>query len=475
MGGFVTIIKDSTAVLADNQLVALTDVAEYLGTDSHATGRADAVAPNLGQSLSATETRHALIGRKKMPRHLTGKLFPAVTEFLQEAAGFGVFFVERGQNDVYFLSHPLDVGRSGREFGIERFTLLHPLYYVGFQRADVFTSCVNLAQNGCIFLLVLDPSFVSLKLLVVLLGGGQFGFKLLAVFEGSFVLALQLQELGRMLFEFGFCLVPLFRYSQKPVRRTLYLDVEFLELNELTQFRAHRVPPFFQGRVYYIDCPFSSFHVSVIPLIVVRRTCLGYNSGQVAARVDNLIEVRASQPWRSLSMKLLVTLLIAIALAVPASSMRGDQAEGTPTAAPGASKSLPPIKLQDFDGNDVPSDQFKGNIMVLDFWATWCVPCIAEIPALNRLQEKYGAQGVKVLGVTLASGDATEVKPFVGRHKMKYTVLMGDDDQVYDLNVVAFPTTYVVTRDMKVFSRYIGASSTKAARLEADIQKLLGN
>jgi hypothetical protein len=73
----------------------------------------------------------------------------------------------------------------------------------------------------------------------------------------------------------------------------------------------------------------------------------------------------------------------------------------------------------------------------------------------------------------MASGDAAEVKPFVGRNKMKYTVLMGDDDQVYDLNVVAFPTTVVVTRDMKVFRRYIGASPTKAAELEADIQKLL--
>lgn len=172
-------------------------------------------------------------------------------------------------------------------------------------------------------------------------------------------------------------------------------------------------------------------------------------------------------------MKLFLTLVIACALAMPVLSMQGDQVEGTATAPPGNSKSLPPINLQDFDGKAVPSDQFKGSIMVLDFWATWCVPCLAEIPALNRLQEKYGAQGVKVLGVTMASGDAAEVKPFIGRHKMKYTVLMGDDDQVYDLNVVAFPTTYVVTRDMKVFSRYIGASPTKAAQLEADIQKLL--
>jgi thiol-disulfide isomerase/thioredoxin len=173
-------------------------------------------------------------------------------------------------------------------------------------------------------------------------------------------------------------------------------------------------------------------------------------------------------------MKLFVILAVAIALAAPALSMQRDQAEG---AAPPPSgndiKALPPINLQDFDGKAIPSDQFKGNIVVLDFWATWCVPCIAEIPTLNRLQEKYAAKGVRVVGVALASGDAAEVKPFVGRNKMKYTVLMGDDDQVYDLNVVAFPTTYLLTRDMKVFRRYIGAGPRKAAELEADIQKLL--
>ena len=172
-------------------------------------------------------------------------------------------------------------------------------------------------------------------------------------------------------------------------------------------------------------------------------------------------------------MKLFVILVVAIVLAAPAFSVRGDQAEGSAPSSGNDIKALPPINLQDFDGKAIPAAQFKGNIVVLDFWATWCVPCIAEIPALNRLQEKYGAKGVRVVGVVLASGDAAEVKPFVGRNKMKYTVLMGDDDQVYDLNVVAFPTTYLVTRDMKVFRRYIGSGPRKAAELEADIQKLL--
>lgn len=172
-------------------------------------------------------------------------------------------------------------------------------------------------------------------------------------------------------------------------------------------------------------------------------------------------------------MRLFLILVLAIALTAPVFSEPGQQTEVAPPPSGADIKALPPINLQDFDGKAIPADQFKGSIVVLDFWATWCVPCIAEIPALNRLQEKYSSKGVRVVGVAIASGDAGEVKPFVGRNKMKYTVLLGDDDQVYDLNVVAFPTTYLVTRDMKVFRRYIGAGPRKAAELEADILKLL--
>ena len=123
-------------------------------------------------------------------------------------------------------------------------------------------------------------------------------------------------------------------------------------------------------------------------------------------------------------MKALLLVAATIALAVPAASMQSDRA-----AAEGELKPMPALSLKDFDGKAIESDKLKGNVLVLDFWATWCGPCIAEIPALNRLQEKYAAKGLKVIGVTIASGEPKEVKPFISRNKMKYTVLMGDDDQ----------------------------------------------
>ncbi|HKQ05204.1 MAG TPA: TlpA disulfide reductase family protein [Blastocatellia bacterium] len=166
-------------------------------------------------------------------------------------------------------------------------------------------------------------------------------------------------------------------------------------------------------------------------------------------------------------MKLLIVLALALALTAPALSSAQNAAGTEPL------KALPEVHLVDFDGKPVKADSLKGSVYVFDFWATWCGPCLLEIPVWNQLQAKYGDKGLKVIGVTMASGDAKEVKPFVAKRNMKYTVLLGDDDQTYDLNVIGFPTTYVVTGDMKIYSKYIGTSARKAAKIEADIQEIL--
>ena len=168
-------------------------------------------------------------------------------------------------------------------------------------------------------------------------------------------------------------------------------------------------------------------------------------------------------------MKFVVTALMLIALVAPsvgtASAQNADSQE--------ALKPLPEVRLRNFKGKPVSAASLKGRVYIFDFWATWCGPCIHEIPVWNQLQAKYAAQGLKVVGVTLASGNAKEVQPFVTKNNMKYTVLIGDDDQTYDLGIVGFPMTYVVTGDMKIYSKYIGASAGKAAKIEADVQEIL--
>jgi thiol-disulfide isomerase/thioredoxin len=171
-------------------------------------------------------------------------------------------------------------------------------------------------------------------------------------------------------------------------------------------------------------------------------------------------------------MRFFLVLAAIITLAIPAISMKVNQ-DASASSSSEELKALPEINLQDFEGKKVSSDELRGSILVLDFWATWCTPCLAEVPMLNKLQEKYAGKGLKVIGVTMVSGDAKEVKPVVNRAKMKYTVLMGDDDQTYDFNIFGYPTTFLVTRDMKIFRKYVGTSAQKAAKMEADIQKLL--
>jgi thiol-disulfide isomerase/thioredoxin len=170
----------------------------------------------------------------------------------------------------------------------------------------------------------------------------------------------------------------------------------------------------------------------------------------------------------------MLVLAAVVMLAVPAISTPAQQDPDPSAYSSGEGlRPMPDLNLQDFNGKKVAWEEFKGSVLVVDFWATWCGPCISEVPMLNKLQEKYADRGLKIIGVTMASGEAKEVKSNPGRAKMKYMVLMGDDNQAYDLNIFGFPTTYVVTKDMKIFRKYVGTGAQKASRMEADIQKLL--
>lgn len=136
-------------------------------------------------------------------------------------------------------------------------------------------------------------------------------------------------------------------------------------------------------------------------------------------------------------------------------------------------KPLAEFSLPNLDGKMLRSQDLKDNIVVLDFWATWCENCVTEIPAFNRLQEKYSSRGVKVIGMAVQSGWASDIQKFTVQYKMRYTILVGNDDTVSDFGVISFPATYVIAPGWKFYKKYSGTPPNKNADIEKDIEALL--
>lgn len=136
-------------------------------------------------------------------------------------------------------------------------------------------------------------------------------------------------------------------------------------------------------------------------------------------------------------------------------------------------KPLPDFSLPTLNGHTVRSQELKDSIVILDFWATWCEGCITEIPAFNRLEKKYGPRGVKVIGMAVQSGWASDIRKFARLYKIRYNILVGNDDAVSEFGVISFPATYVIAPGWKLHKKYLGVSATKAADTQRDIETLL--
>ncbi len=129
------------------------------------------------------------------------------------------------------------------------------------------------------------------------------------------------------------------------------------------------------------------------------------------------------------------------------------------------------VAFTGLDGRPFDMAAFKGKVVVLNFWATWCVPCIEEIPSFNRVHERYAGQGVEVIGVSMDEDGAAVVKPFLGKHPMKYKVALGSEKLSERFRLEQLPVTVIMDRAGNQVMRFEGY--TPEAALEGAVKKAL--
>ncbi len=114
---------------------------------------------------------------------------------------------------------------------------------------------------------------------------------------------------------------------------------------------------------------------------------------------------------------------------------------------------------------------YRGKVVLLDFWATWCDPCKQEIPHFIAMQNQYASQGLQVLGVSM-DDDEPPVRDFQQQFKMNYPVALGNPKLADQYGgILGLPITFVIDRQGRIVARHVGA--TDASVFEAEIRKLL--
>ena len=145
-------------------------------------------------------------------------------------------------------------------------------------------------------------------------------------------------------------------------------------------------------------------------------------------------------------------------------------ADGCPADAPAASLDF---TLKDMNGRDVNLAAFKGKVVLLNFWATWCGPCLTEIPAFVELQEAYKARGFQAVGVSV-DDPPDLLPPFAKRFSVNYPLLVGQEHEAIQTaygGIFGIPISFVISRDGKVCRKQVGPATK--AQFESWIKALL--
>lgn len=150
----------------------------------------------------------------------------------------------------------------------------------------------------------------------------------------------------------------------------------------------------------------------------------------------------------------------------------GTGAAGSAPAARGGRWAAPDFNLTDLSGRPLQLSALRGKVVLLDFWATWCPPCVAEIPHFVDLHAGYKDKGFEIVGLSLDEGGPAAVRPFLQTHKVKYPVAMATPQitQAYG-GIHGIPTTFLIDKTGNVAKKYVGFR--EKAEFEREIRSLL--
>jgi cytochrome c biogenesis protein CcmG, thiol:disulfide interchange protein DsbE len=145
-----------------------------------------------------------------------------------------------------------------------------------------------------------------------------------------------------------------------------------------------------------------------------------------------------------------------------------------PTRQPAPEFSMSPapaLTLVDLSGNKIDTSSYTGDVVLVNFWAAWCTPCAEEIPKLTALQDKYRAQGLRVIGISMEDREKA-LRDFYRNYKMNYPVVAGSAKIAESYGgILGLPTTFLIGRDGRIRAKYAGLADFPS--LEQEIVALL--
>jgi cytochrome c biogenesis protein CcmG/thiol:disulfide interchange protein DsbE len=165
-------------------------------------------------------------------------------------------------------------------------------------------------------------------------------------------------------------------------------------------------------------------------------------------------------------LRMLIGLVIASALLFAAGAQPAH-----PDAAAGARKTAPDFSLGDLQGKPIKLTDFRGKVVLLDFWATWCHGCKTEIPWFMEFHKKYEMHGLAVIGVSMDEDGWKSVKPFVAEWKIKYPIVVGNQELGKRYSVEAVPVTLLIDRAGRIAAVHEGVVQKDA--FEKELNNLL--